>query len=420
MTPLSRLRATSAAVAAFVLLAPAAFAARTAETRAFDGDRAPANLRECGTVFTPEEGAAYLRRLEERGPVGRGGLTPPYYIPIKAHIIRQSDGTGGLSAERLEQAIADANGHYASTGIVFYRLGEIDWIDSDAWYTTDSLDEIDAMRTTNLAPDAINIYFTEFLNYESGALCGISAFSFSPVQSIAMRNSCTANPDGLGNHSTFSHEIGHFFDLFHTHEPFYGDERVDGSNCTTAGDLVCDTPADPGLGSFNVNSACSYTGSAVDQVGDPYAPDPTQLMSYSLKHCRDNFSAESLDRIVDTLLAERTNLLTSPVAAPVVAGGGPSLADAAEVSLVAPRPNPTTGATRFAFALGAAAHAELTIHDVRGAAVRTLATGPREAGTHTVEWDGRDASGRDVSPGIYFARLTAAGRTAAQKVQIVR
>lgn len=421
MSRSARLRDTSVfALLAVAALAQTAAAARTAQTRAFDGDRpAPANLRECGTEFTPEQGAAYLRMLQERGPVARGGIDPPYYIPIKAHIIRQSDGTGGLSAERLEQAIADANGHYATTGIVFYRLGDIDWIDSDAWYSTDTLDEIDDMRSTNLAPNAINIYFTEFLDYESGALCGISAFTFSAVQAIAMRNSCTANPAGLGNHSTFSHEIGHYFNLFHTHEPFYGDEYVDGSNCTVAGDLVCDTPADPTLGSSNVSSACNYTGSAVDGHGDPYVPDPSQLMSYSLKHCRDNFSTGSLDRIVDTLLSERLDLLSNPVSAPAVAAG-PSLAEGAEVALAAPRPNPTTGRTQLSFALGVAATVELTLHDVRGAAVRTLAAGPREAGTHTVEWDGRDASGRDVSPGIYFARLTAAGRTAAQKVQLVR
>ena len=416
--PVVSLRTLAVAALAAAVVASAS-PASAADSRPFD-DGLPRVTRECGTEFTPEQGAAYLRMLSERGPVSRGGFPPPYYVPIAAHIIRHSDGSGGLPEDRLAQAIDDANGHYASTGIVFYRLGDIDYIDSDEYYTTTTLAEIDEMRTTNPVPNAINIYFTENLDYESGSLCGISAFTFSSVQAIAVRNSCTANPAGLGNHSSFSHEIGHYFDLFHTHEPFYGSEYVDGSNCTVAGDLVCDTPADPGLGSSNVNTACVYTGSSVDPHGDTYVPDPTQLMSYSLKHCRDNFSPQSLDRIVDTLLTGRSNLITNPVAAPAIGAGGPGLADATDLRLSAPRPNPTSRATRLSFTLPSSAPVALTIYDVRGSAVRTLLHETRAMGTHTLEWDARDDAGRDVTPGIYFARLTALGRTSTRKVQLLR
>jgi len=85
-----------------------------------------------------------------------------------------------------------------------------------------------------------------------------------------MHNDCTAV---WWNHTTFPHEVGHYFDLFHTHETAYGRECVDGSNCTTAGDRLCDTPADPGLGAHNVNDACQYIGHELDPChGDPYSP----------------------------------------------------------------------------------------------------------------------------------------------------
>ena len=114
--------------------------------------------------------------------------------------------------------------------------GPIDYIDSDFFYFSISgTSDINLMRTTNTVPNTINIYFTENLP----GLCGISSFTFSSVQGIAMANSCAGLPT---NPSTFSHELGHDFDLFHTHEPFYGDECVNGSNCATAGDLVSDTP----------------------------------------------------------------------------------------------------------------------------------------------------------------------------------
>jgi hypothetical protein len=64
----------------------------------------------------------------------------------------------------------------------------------------------------------------------------------------------------------------------------------------------------------------------------------------------------------------------------------------------------------------------LDIVDVRGAIVRTLLVGqtsragasdPTGGPRMRVPWDGRDASGRSVAPGTYFARLTRGGRPAA-------
>jgi hypothetical protein len=126
-----------------------------------------------------------------------------------------------------------------------------------------------------------------------------------------MANNCTGLPT---NHSTFPHEIGQYFDLFHTHETsFGGPECTSGSNCATAGDLVCDTPADPVLGSGNVNGSCQYTGGGNGPcAGDPpYAPDPTNFMSYSLKTCRDNFSPQQNSRALATLLNLRPELVLS-------------------------------------------------------------------------------------------------------------
>jgi hypothetical protein len=50
--------------------------------------------------------------------------------------------------------------------------------------------------------------------------------------------------------------------------------------------------------------------------------------------------------------------------------------------------------------------AALTIYDIRGRLVRTLAEGPLTKGTHSYAWDGRDDSGRPVPSGTYIYRLT--------------
>ncbi len=56
-------------------------------------------------------------------------------------------------------------------------------------------------------------------------------------------------------------------------------------NCFTAGDLVCDTAADPQLiAGTNVNAFCVYTET------DGYNPPTRNIMSYSFDICRDEFT----------------------------------------------------------------------------------------------------------------------------------
>ena len=70
--------------------------------------------------------------------------------------------------------------------------------------------------------------------------------------------------------------------LYHTHQTSrFGYELVSGSNCDTAGDLICDTPADPGLSSSNVDTTCKYKGTSRDPDGNTYNPDTRNVMSYS-------------------------------------------------------------------------------------------------------------------------------------------
>ncbi len=404
--------------AAVALLASASQAKPNLKrTVAVDPDSRPAPaMRECGLVLTPAEARVYLETRPDH-PELQGGPTPPYFVAIAPHIVRRSDGTEGLPVEQYEQAVVDATLAYVNTGIVFYTIGEIDFIDSDAFYfDIDSITEIDALRTTNPVPNAINCYFTPNLrSAPNSPLCGISAFTFSDVQAIAMSNACTATPT---NHSTFPHEIGHYFDLFHTHETAFGDEYADGSNCDDAGDLLCDTSADPTLTNATVDSlTCQYTGEETDGQGDFYDPDTRQFLSYSRKHCRDRFSPESETQIVATLLQLRPELISFPVSAPQREVPGATSA----VALSPPRPSPTSGATELTFQLDAPLRVDLAIHDVRGARVRGLVRGQTfEGGAHVVRWDGADDEGSTVAPGVYFARLTTDRGSAIRKIQVMR
>lgn len=216
------------------------------------------------------------------------------YAPIKAHILRRTDGTGGLTVAELNSAIATMNAFYANSCMAFYLCGSINYIDDDTYYDFDSSEEAD-LTGPNDVDNLINIYFCNEVTISGSSYCGYAYYPGN-ADRVMMDNSCTLNG------STLSHELGHFFSLPHTHSG--GSELVDGSNCTTAGDRFCDTPADPNL-SGNVNSDCDYTGTDTDDNGDSYMPNTHNVMSYSRKACRTEFSAEQYAAISYTFLNVR-------------------------------------------------------------------------------------------------------------------
>jgi hypothetical protein len=97
----------------------------------------------------------------------------------------------------------------------------------------------------------------------------------------------------------------------------------------------------------------------------------------------------------------------APAAVPAVVFGGAS-------------PNPARSATAFDLALAAPGPVRLVLFDVAGRAVRTIAESEFGAGAHRVTWDGRTDAGAPAAPGIYFARLDAAGTTQVRRLAVVR
>jgi hypothetical protein len=79
------------------------------------------------------------------------------------------------------------------------------------------------------------------------------------------------------------------------------------------------------------------------------------------------------------------------------------------------RPNPSRRSVQVELTLPAGSTADaITIYDVRGRRVATLASGIHADGTFV--WDGRDEAGERVGGGIYFVRLELRGETVTRKV----
>ena len=109
------------------------------------------------------------------------------------------------------------------------------------------------------------------------------------------------------------------------------------------------------------------------------------------------------------------------VTMPAGVEGQPALpAPAAGMRLLPARPNPSRGAVRLGYELGAPGRVRLAVYSVTGQLVATLADGDAAAGRHEASWNGSDRVGRPMAAGVYFARLQTAGGTLTQRLTLLR
>ncbi len=83
-------------------------------------------------------------------------------------------------------------------------------------------------------------------------------------------------------------------------------------------------------------------------------------------------------------------------------------------------PNPFNPATTIRFDIAARSLVTLRVYDVNGAVVRTLVEQEMPAGSHVVEWNGRNDDGNPASSGVYFYRLTAPGFSDVRKMTLLK
>ncbi|MGH7150154.1 MAG: choice-of-anchor C family protein, partial [Planctomycetota bacterium] len=202
-----------------------------------------------GVRVTPLPPGAPVARVSVKRVVGPSGTVHP----------RWTDAT-------VQNILAEQNAFFGGTAGVTFVLEEIvDVVDPRlpaSWYAMDLVAtpwgsfeiaaESDpcafAWRT-----DAINLYLVGSLNTTFGPIGGICSF---PVASPYGDDLVVvaASPPAIASEWTegraLAHEFGHYLDLYHTSETLFGTEQQGicqalAPNCASAGDLVCDTPADP-------------------------------------------------------------------------------------------------------------------------------------------------------------------------------
>jgi hypothetical protein len=83
-------------------------------------------------------------------------------------------------------------------------------------------------------------------------------------------------------------------------------------------------------------------------------------------------------------------------------------------------PNPFNPTTTIAFALPQEVGVRLSVFNVLGRKVKTLAEGSFAAGEYSFEWGGRDESGRSVASGVYLYRLQAGEYSEMRKMVLLK
>ncbi|QHV98399.1 GEVED domain-containing protein [Spirosoma endbachense] len=255
--------------------------------------------------------AAFALSMKQASGQPLASLT---YVPIRPHIYRRSDGTGGITLAKMNNIIATTNSYYLlnGSGIQFYFCGTSpEYIDNDNLYNS-----FPAFNETSVnghdATNALNQYYVNAFSQS-----GLGGYAYFPDNTIQATRSFILNESDevdLGNR-LLPHELGHNFGLFHTFGNLSTgtDELVTrgaGANCALAGDELCDTPADPyglpGATTIYINGCETYNGTAKDSQGASFAPSTTNIMSYYFP-CTHDFTQGQYDRMQAGLALRQTH-----------------------------------------------------------------------------------------------------------------
>jgi hypothetical protein len=252
----------------------------------------------CGSIFPPEMNTWLNDFIDHSEKYPYAANTRSYsFIPIKFHLVGTSQGTGYYNMKYLWPVICELNEKYAPVGFYFYIYGKIDYINNDSYYNQDLNAGFDMMYNYS-TEGVVNV----FVVHDAAGYCGYYAWG---PDAISIATNCM-NPGS----TTLAHELGHYFSLPHPFDNVNGTpEYVDESNCTSGGDLFCDTRAD----FLDYRWNCPYLGSQTDAHGDPYDPDETLFMSYSYDACQNRFSDEQISAMVNYLMVDRSYLLNQTI-----------------------------------------------------------------------------------------------------------
>jgi len=83
-------------------------------------------------------------------------------------------------------------------------------------------------------------------------------------------------------------------------------------------------------------------------------------------------------------------------------------------------PNPFNPVTTISYSIEKDDHVSIDVFNVKGQKVRTLVNDRLTAGSHTIQWNGTDDNGKNVSSGIYFFNMKSGKYTSTRKMILMK
>ncbi len=249
--------------------------------------------QRCG--MTPQMGEEMLIRTQRNinqlrsQPIQQRDV---FYLPITFHVVYREDGLDTLSTDKILDQMCQINTIY-DPDFQFYIKNIRKIVNSDIYYDHTNFT---TLMASMIDETSINVWIVGDID-----LSGENVSAFFPAGYYSPGNNwIIMNQDYIGMGETaLPHQLGHYWGLPHTfagcatsalvdffmgNDPQVPDsltlgcalELQDGSNCSTTGDLICDTPPDYGFGYQWTD--CNYTAQILDQNGEEVHPMEENLM----------------------------------------------------------------------------------------------------------------------------------------------
>lgn len=210
-------------------------------------------------------------------------------INTNFYILKTSSGNTNINLVEIDASLQQANTFFAPIGIQFKKNNVV--LVDEYVYGAINIDTPQVeLNIKHARANEINIYLVESIVKDSASFYGYTYFPTEDDKNYIYLAQEHFNGINL------STQLGHFMGLLATHEPQGGTEHVDGSNCQSAGDYICDTYADPLLFGV-VDENCLYQGFSVDPSGDFFAPSVANIMSDAPIKCRCVFTQQQYRRM---------------------------------------------------------------------------------------------------------------------------
>ena len=87
-----------------------------------------------------------------------------------------------------------------------------------------------------------------------------------------------------------------------------------------------------------------------------------------------------------------------------------------QAQIIGNYPNPFNPSTTISYNIAVEGMAKLEVYNIKGQLVKTLVKEHKARGKHQAVWDGKDFRGKGVASGVFFVRLSSAGKSSTHKM----